>query len=419
MNELSDLQVWYQQEQVRIDDNYLSSMVAIEGDYAKQLKDLEQSLTSKGDLEGILAVRKEKSRFSQTTNLTTAVIVPAPDELKNLQLKNVSLFSSLQTEKETAAVKLKSVYLEKLEELKKALTQNLKISEAVKVKEEINKVNSQNTVIGSKPATGTQAVPAGESIITYEVTPCNSCMGAGRKAEACLRCKGTGSCPSCNGIGKKPSAMRDSRKAKKNAEDLLVICTVCSGKGKCQTCKGSGLSDKFTDCTVCQGAGKIRKAVRTVVATPLPPVTNNVSSNIPAQAANLTPLLPKATPTNVPSSNGAQLEEYANTVKALRSNFEKGVAREIEFDTASASPDKYTGMLLKSSVYLIEATPRRITIGTSREDIIRGGTAMRADSLEAGKKAVDLFWSLKRDDKVTVTYGIINTSNIIYFGIEK
>jgi len=120
-----------------------------------------------------------------------------------------------------------------------------------------------------------------------------------------------------------------------------------------------------------------------------------------------------------PSSTGTQLEEYANVVKSLRGDFEKGSAREIEFDSVSSDPEKYKGTLLKSSVYLIEASPRRITIGTSREDIIRGGSAMRADSMQAAQKAVDLFWSLKRDDKVTVTYGVVGANNFIFFGVEK
>jgi len=420
LKELADLQAWYQQEHVRIDDNYLSSMVAVEGDYAKQLKDLEQSLTSKGDLEGVLAVRKEKERFSQEKNITSSVVTTTPAELQILQLKNASLPSALKKEKDKSIEKLTSTYLEKLEELKKSFTQNLRITEAVKIKEEIARVTITQTGKSEGTASETTISSTNRYITTYEIVACNSCQGSGRKANDCPRCKGTIICQSCNGLGKKPSAMRDSRKAKKNADELLVICTVCRGTGKCQTCKSSGHSDSFAECAACSGSGKTKKAVRTLVeATPTPPVTNNINSNIPLEAKAPTPSTPEPSLTNVASSSKMQLEEYANTVKALRNDFEKGTAREIEFDTASASPDKYTGVLLKSSVYLIEATPRRITIGTSREDIIRGGTAMRADSIESGKKAVDLFWSLKRDDKVIVIYGFVGANNIIFFNIEK
>lgn len=414
IKELAELQAWYRQEQGRIDDNYLASMVAIEGDYAKQLKDLEKSLTSKGDLEGILAVRKEKERFTQAKSLTADAIVSTPAELQTVQMKNISQPAALKTAKNMATEKLICSYLEKLEILKKNLTQNLKIAEAVKVKEEITRISGKT--ISNAGGTGNGA-GSPSTDIRYEIVECIACRGAGRNGEDCARCKGCGKCTSCDGIGRKPSAMRDSRKSK---NETLVICTVCRGTGKCQACKGSGHSDNFTDCAVCSGSGKTRKAVRIVaVPSPVLPVTSNASSNMLSHE-NVSPQTTnEPAPAATSSTSGKQLEEYATTVKTLRSDFEKGTAREVEFDSISTSQDKHTGSLLKSTVYLVEATPRRITIGTSREDIIRGGTAMRADSIEAGKKAVDLFWSLKRDDRVVVTYGIIGANNIIFFNVEK
>jgi hypothetical protein len=123
--------------------------------------------------------------------------------------------------------------------------------------------------------------------------------------------------------------------------------------------------------------------------------------------------------TNSVPGREKQIEDFRTVVTALRKDFQEGKVVEINFDEVSPDPDRHKGKLLKSRVYLIGAVSRQITVGTSREDVIRGGTIIRSDSHDVGQKAIDLFWSLKREDKITVTYGIVNSQNIIFFNIEK
>lgn len=75
---------------------------------------------------------------------------------------------------------------------------------------------------------------------TTERTPCAACDGTGRKN--CVKCQGSGSCPTCKGLGRRSDCL-----ICKGQGRYLEPCPECKGTKVCQDCSGTKL------CKVCKG----------------------------------------------------------------------------------------------------------------------------------------------------------------------
>lgn len=139
-DDLPSLQGLYQEKVARIDEKHTRLLAKVPSDYTNALTAVEQSLTKKGDLDGVVAVRRERDRFREDPSVPPNAVVNFPLELKALQDKFKTIPVQLEAEKRKEISKLTSAYIAKLEQLKKRLTQNTKVDEALLVKAEIDKV---------------------------------------------------------------------------------------------------------------------------------------------------------------------------------------------------------------------------------------------------------------------------------------
>jgi hypothetical protein len=139
-NELTKIQAIYQNELAKIDANHLGFLMTLQGNYTNRLNTLENVLSGKGNLDGVLVVRQEKTRFVGNKELSETTLVQTPAELKALQQEFIVLASKLDLATKKDTVKLTKAYVVRLEEVQKNLTRNKKIDEALTVKAEIEKI---------------------------------------------------------------------------------------------------------------------------------------------------------------------------------------------------------------------------------------------------------------------------------------
>ncbi len=137
------LQKAYEDQLGKIETTYAELLKKTFTDYTNSLNKLEQTLAKKGDLDGVLAVKKEKEMFKFRREIPEDAVVSFPVELKTLQenVKNQPIV--LEADKKKEIAKITSDYIAGLEKIKEALTKNMKIDEAVAVKTEIEKVKGR------------------------------------------------------------------------------------------------------------------------------------------------------------------------------------------------------------------------------------------------------------------------------------
>ncbi|MFC1463153.1 hypothetical protein ACFLQU_06090, partial [Verrucomicrobiota bacterium] len=105
--------------------------------YTKQLQGLERTMQAAGNLDGLLDVRKELSRFSDTDKLTEDNLVEEPLLLRELQMKYADVTGDVALAKGRAILDLVGKYAAYMEDLKKELTIAGKLKGAVAARDEI------------------------------------------------------------------------------------------------------------------------------------------------------------------------------------------------------------------------------------------------------------------------------------------
>ena len=409
----------YQKATEKATTTYIAGLADLQSEYQKQLINLDETLRKKGDLESILAVRKEKNRFAQTKTMPEDAVVQSPAELKALQQKYSKSALSLEDSKNKSLAVLAGPYLQTLEDLKKSLTQNGKIDDALAVKDEITKIKAEMEAKSPTSSTTAQADPQSISASPRGTVNCGKCGGTGLIPKQCLKCKGSGKCSICNGTGKKPegdSLLQGPSKKVKRLGEGSFPCTFCKGSGKCQECNGTGISQDSDQCYVCNGTGRIKshepEVAKSKQSTPETDHKDKTDLTGPKTTA-VVPVVPAKPKVEL------QFTDYKKTIEGLRTALSDGKAKDMDFNKAVASQEENKGTLFKSKVYIFEASPRQINVGSSKDDRFNGGVAIKPDSHDVGQKTVSLFWELKRDDLVTVTYGIVSKDSIIYFDVTK
>src|SRR3990172_10405164 len=67
-----------EQQLARIEADAMKSLEAWPAEYARSLKALEEKLKKDGDLQGVLAVRKESDRFAANKQIPAEAVVETP-----------------------------------------------------------------------------------------------------------------------------------------------------------------------------------------------------------------------------------------------------------------------------------------------------------------------------------------------------
>lgn len=147
--DLKALRTKYDDYMVAIQTNAAQSLTKWPQAYRDELKRVEQKQREGGNLEGVLAIRKEIERFDKEKQL--------PDEslseiagLKELQLKWRKMPAVIEIERNRRIVALSQSYRANLEEAKKKLTMQGKLELAIEAKNEIDRVRTSAPVTAAE-----------------------------------------------------------------------------------------------------------------------------------------------------------------------------------------------------------------------------------------------------------------------------
>jgi len=218
-----------------IDASHMESVEKCRNAYAAALKAAEETATQKGDLDAVVKIRKEKTRFDQDRAVDDAIPSDAHPLIQQAMQAYLKDINATESARAKSINELANKYLQHLESLKIRLTKDKKIEEALKVQKEIERAKANPVII--------QAL---SEQVVVKLAPCAACDGTGIKNAPCPDCNESKICSYCKGTGKR-SGLSGS----------MVTCFVCTGTGKCKKCKGTGHSS--SRCPDCFGTGRARK----------------------------------------------------------------------------------------------------------------------------------------------------------------
>lgn len=371
-------------------------------DYIKSLAALADTLQKAGDLEGLVAAKQEKERFEKEKQVPPQSPAGLPPPVIKLQTDYRKNLAQAETEKYTGLISLTDKYVGQLNALKKQMTVDGQIDEALKMKAEADRVKSSPPVSAAQFALA-ELVAKKEAASApvegaVETVPCIRCNGTGRVAPDCLRCGGSGRCVSCKGKGQVPSMLKGM--------GGVVRCTPCKGTGKCRECSNA---DKMVACTACKGSGVLAKAPPPRIYAP------RYTSSPPPAAPSNEGRVDSAAKALVDS----ELDQYLETMASLHAQFKNGSVGREPAEKVLANPLQYGGKVLQSKVYLINGHPRGIRVAATRDAIPKGGTLLVPYSMDVGMKAQDTSKEVGANGEVVITYGVVNRDNITLFAISR
>lgn len=233
--QLDNLRKIFDSNLEEIDVRFLDAVDKCRSSYGVSLNAAEDAATQKGDLDGVLKIRKEKARFA-VDNAVDDQIPPGTHPIIQQAINNyIQNLSSAEAARNQQASDLARKYIQYLEGMTKKLTTESKIEEAVLVRQEMEKISAD-------PAFG-ETLSGQQDEASNSDTTCPTCSGAGSVKQACAECNGTGKCTYCEGTG-----------VRKGIGGKIITCFACTGSKKCRKCDGNGgITQK---CPTCRGTGK-------------------------------------------------------------------------------------------------------------------------------------------------------------------
>ncbi len=125
---------------VRCDDEIRKQSAPIRERYQEDLDALAKSYQAQGDLDNLLAVKSEQERFSKSAKIDLPDIVRTPQKLRELQEKYRESFSK-------TARSVARQHVADLEELKRTLTVDGKLDEAIAVQSQIRALKQKYMIV--------------------------------------------------------------------------------------------------------------------------------------------------------------------------------------------------------------------------------------------------------------------------------
>jgi formylglycine-generating enzyme required for sulfatase activity len=170
-SDLARLQSIYMDNLKKLEDKYNTQATNAPSEYDKELNALETSMAKQSNLDGVLAVQKEKERRKTETNLTFNAIVETPKELKALQEKYKNLPQIIFEAHTKEYISLSNTYISYLEKTKASLTQNMRIADALEYKNEIEAIKSLIATMVPKetPKTNVAILIQTNNVVTNQV----------------------------------------------------------------------------------------------------------------------------------------------------------------------------------------------------------------------------------------------------------
>lgn len=232
-DQMTELRVIFQQSLDKIEVDFLDSVDECRDGYARSLKQAEDMATKKGDLDAVVEIRKEKARFQEDRAVDDEIRPGTHALIKScVQAYLNSLERADQARSQQVAI-LAGKYMQHLEAMKKKLTMEKNIDDALVVSGEIKRAKADPTI--SQGMTTKAAGPGA----------CPACGGKKVTGSKCPDCSGSGDCSYCEGKGTRPAL-----------GGAPTPCFGCTGAKKCKKCSGEGQISHT--CARCGGTGRVR-----------------------------------------------------------------------------------------------------------------------------------------------------------------
>ena len=148
--DIKTLKAKYEQGLAAIQEDTNKALTNSVQGYADALKALGQKLQGAGDLDGMLGVKKESERFEKEKTIPESAVVADCAALRDLQTKWQKMPDTIDISKSKKIVTLSRSHIAALEEVKKQLTMQGKVDEAVEAKNEIERVRTSAEVTAAE-----------------------------------------------------------------------------------------------------------------------------------------------------------------------------------------------------------------------------------------------------------------------------
>jgi hypothetical protein len=158
---LESIKAIYEKTLQKIEQDAKDTLKGLPGQYERKLDELAAGLQKSGDLEGLLTLNKERTRFKAERTVPDASPADLPAAVVKLQDEHRKAKEQAERDKNEKSGGLAKQYLARLETLKKDLTTQGKIEQALAVKQEIARVELTEafTVIARQPPAAEEPKP--------------------------------------------------------------------------------------------------------------------------------------------------------------------------------------------------------------------------------------------------------------------
>ena len=228
---LTKLKASYEAAMLKTEKEYATTKENCRKGYPAALGTKEMLFQRAGNLDGVLAIRKEKERYQKEKAIPRDPPAGTDPQVQVLQAAYHKALDDAEIKHNKAVLYWTKLYLEKLETLTRNLTVAGKIDEALAARKEQERVRKDPVVTAAEFAMAdakTSTPPAEETVTPPAPEPATTA----KTVSQCLTCNGTGRCGRCRGTGQSPHGFKGSR--------LAAKCVRCMGSGKCKTCNGTG-----------------------------------------------------------------------------------------------------------------------------------------------------------------------------------
>jgi hypothetical protein len=229
---LDELKAGLDRALAKVKADYAQTLRTIGTQYPNALDRMLENMIQDGDLDGVLAVRKEKKRLEEEQTVPTESPADLLQGIKDARADYHRTIAAAEEEMNSHVLTVHKTYVKHLNKLVKQFTSENKLEQAMAVNDELARASAELDGIRSD--------------IAEAEAPCRECKGNGKIVKQCYYCEGTGRCSKCRGKG------RISKRGAKR-QSSTVIHALCRGTGKCPRCKGKGQEEIL--CRSCNGSG--------------------------------------------------------------------------------------------------------------------------------------------------------------------
>ncbi len=364
---LAQAQERYEAMQAKIEAEYSAGTRSAVERYGQSVEALVKRAQSQGDLEALLALMAEKKRFKKEQNIPRGDF----DDLHPTLVKLREGFSSAVMEpkrkRASSMPALQTAYLKKLDTMKRELTIDGRLEDALAVKAEMDRVADE----------------AEFEPVSVESTNTRPEFGGG----------GTDEVNSPFQAEENPF-LAESDPSQQKDDPFL----------------------KENDPFLQESKPKPARSSTATVKTSADPAVSARQKFLDRQK-KLRAKRSSSSRTRSSESLAEGMTQYRETMSAVAEKFSRGESKVVKLSEVKRDLSAFTGDIIRSGVYLVSAFPRGVTVsalsnGKDPVDFI-------PHSSDVGMDATKLFKDLGRGGMAVVTYGVVSEDNLTLFAIES